>query len=244
MESLRIFAVSRHRRHVLCFVHGLPASNVECSVLQVNHVHIINISENKYLYSRIPLPYYCSSTHPNCFWRPCNSCNSSCAPQVGNQRKLRLRETGLFWLWHACMCWFKLHRFFPFTLGFSILWCTNQAWGSSAPPTEARTASFSSGSDDERRPLAVTVGPAEWFLTAESWAIAGWRRTNCGSSSCTQKPSLWFHSFLMHSLRCTTSPLMLWRELSVPSKTAELLKNSAMNLMLRCHICFFSFQVR
>eukprot|EP00434_Breviolum_minutum_P003156 symbB.v1.2.002777.t1/scaffold141.1/size300911/28 len=36
---------------------------------------------------------------------PCNSCNSSCAPQ---------------------------------------------AWGSSAPPTEARTASFSSGSDDER----------------------------------------------------------------------------------------------
>jgi len=32
-----------------------------------------------------------------------------------------------------------------------------EAWGSSAPPTEARTASFSSGSDDERRGLKLKL---------------------------------------------------------------------------------------
>ena len=84
-------------------------------------------------------------------------------------------------------------QIFPFHLGFSILWCTRPGdlqhrLQRPEPPPSLPAPMMRGGR------WLWQLGQLRGYLTAESWA-AGWRRTNCGSSSCTQKPSCDFIPF-------------------------------------------------
>lgn len=118
-----------------------------------------------------------------------------------------------------------------------------EAWGSSAPPTEARTASFSSGSDDERPGFEAET----WSIffqklggrmgQDEEGQIAGARQENTEAE---------FHHLLFipfWSFIVWGAQLHRWcfeGSWVYPKRRVVLLNNSALNLMLQCFNIFFS----